>query len=111
MSKNDLHVYNAFSCTVTGFKKSRNFANIQRTCVAYFIGSIIGWQGQEHIEIVDAIWHTHEFHLYIFENFNFKILLKNCVHVCIGQNSIKAIHTESFHYSSLNSVISNKTDV
>ena len=40
--KNDLHVYNVFSCTVTGFKKSRNFANIQKTCEAKFIGSIIG---------------------------------------------------------------------
>ena len=40
--KNDLHVYNVFSCTVTGFKTSRNFASIQRTCEANYIGSIIG---------------------------------------------------------------------
>ena len=111
MSKNDLHVYNVFSCIVTGFKKSRNFLSIQMTCEANFIGSIIGWQGQKHIEIVDALWHTREFQLYFLEKFYFKILLKNCVHVFIGQNSIKIIHIESFHYSSLNWVRSDKTDV
>ena len=111
MSKNDLHVYNVFSCTVTSFKKSRNFLSIQKTCEANVIGSIIGWQGQEHIEIVDAIWHTHEFQLYFLENFYFKILLKNYVYVCIGQNSIKTIHIESFHYSGLNWVRFDKTDV
>ena len=61
----------------------------------------MGWQGQEHIEIVDVIWHTREFQLYFLENFYFKILLKNCVLVFIGQNSIKTIHIVSFHYSSL----------
>ena len=63
------------------------------------------------MEIVDAIWHTHEFQLYVFENFYFKILLKNCVHVCIGQNSIKTNHILSFYYSSLNWVKSDNTDV
>ena len=33
----------------------------------------------EHIEIVDAIWHTREFQLYFLENFYFKILLKKIV--------------------------------
>ena len=42
MSKDDLHVYHVFYSTVTGFKKSRNFASIQRTLVTNFIGSIIG---------------------------------------------------------------------
>ena len=42
-------------------KKSRNFASIQRTLVTNFIGNIIGWQAQEHIEIVEAIWQSREF--------------------------------------------------
>ena len=66
-------------------KKSRNFLSIQKTCEANFIGNIIGWQGQEHIEIVYAIWHTHEFQLYFLENVYFKILLKNCVHVLLAK--------------------------
>ena len=112
MSKNDLHVYNVLSCTVTGFKKSRNFLSMQKTCEANFIGSIIGWQGQEHIEIVDAIWHTREFQLYFLENFYFKILIKKIVCMFfIGQNSIKTIHIESFYYSSLNLLRLDKTDV
>ena len=82
-------------------KKSKKFANIQRTCEANFIGSFISWQGQEHMEIVDAFG-IHMNFTYFLEDFNFKFSLKNCVHVCIGQNSIKAIHIEFFHYSSLN---------
>ena len=42
MSKDDLRVYHVFYSTVTGFKKLRNFASIQRTLVTNFIGSIIG---------------------------------------------------------------------
>ena len=41
MSKNDLYVYNVFSYTVTGFKKSRNFLSIQKICEANFVGNII----------------------------------------------------------------------
>ena len=40
--KKDLRVDHVFFLTVTGFKKSRNFVSTQRTCVAKFIGSIIG---------------------------------------------------------------------
>ena len=40
--KNDLHVYNVFSLTVTGFKKSRNFVSLQRILEKHFIGSTIG---------------------------------------------------------------------
>ena len=60
-----------FSALLPVSKKSRNFASIQNTCEANFIGSILGWQGQEHIKIVDAILHTHEFYLYFLENFYF----------------------------------------
>ena len=42
MSKDDLHVYHVFNSTVTGFKKSQNFAGIQRTLMTNFIGSVIG---------------------------------------------------------------------
>ena len=91
-------------------KNLETFA-VYRRHVRHIIGSIIGWQGQEHIEIVEAIWHTREFQLYFLENVYFKILLKNCVPVFIGQNSIKTIHIESFHYSSLNWVRSDKIDV
>ena len=62
MSKYDLHVYHVFYSTVTGFKKSQNFASIQRTLVTNFIGSIIGLQVQEHIEIVETIRRSREFH-------------------------------------------------
>ena len=41
-----------------------------------------------------------------FTDIFFKILnlkfRKNCLHVCVGQHRIKAIHIESFHYSSSN---------
>ena len=47
--------YYVSSLTVTGFKNSRNFVSIGRTGEANFIGSIIGWQEQEHMGIVDRI--------------------------------------------------------
>ena len=43
------------SFTVTGFKKSQNFVSFQRTCQVNFIGSIIGLQAREHMEIVERI--------------------------------------------------------
>ena len=51
------------------FSESEKKAYKAQTVNDPFIGSIIGWQGQEHKETVDAIWHTHEFHLYIFGKF------------------------------------------
>ena len=81
--KNDLHDYHVFSLTFTSFKKSWNFVIIVVTCEANCIGSLIGWQAQVNLEIVDRSRRSHEFHWYFFWKFWIQSLVKNlfaCMH-------------------------------